>query len=300
MPATEPSQKPPQERPSHDVADLEAGLDALSTEAAPRASIRLRLRQKALPPLVAIAVVLGCWQIFVMLEIKPSYVVPGPLDVWDTLANEWSQGTPQEAVWTSLRRAFVGFAASIAVGTLIGLVVARIKPVRTAVGPVLTGLQSLPSVAWVPAAIIWFGLSEAAIYTVVLLGAVPSIANGLVAGVDQVPPLFLRVGKVLGARRLAAVRHVLLPAALPGYFAGLKQGWAFSWRSLMAAELITFSPALGLGLGQLLNTGRELSDMSLVMASIIIILLVGIGVELLLFGPIERRILRSRGLGQEA
>jgi NitT/TauT family transport system permease protein len=296
MPATEPAQKPPQERSSHDVADLEAGLDALSTEAAPRASIRLRLRQKALPPLVAIAVVLACWQIFVMLKIKPSYVVPGPLDVWDTLANEWSQGTPQEAVWTSLRRAFVGFAASIAVGTLIGLVVARIKPVRTAVGPVLTGLQSLPSVAWVPAAIIWFGLSEAAIYTVVLLGAVPSIANGLVAGVDQVPPLFLRVGKVLGARRLAAVRHVLLPAALPGYFAGLKQGWAFSWRSLMAAEIITTGGAIGFGLGSMLDQSRTLADLAGVLATILVILAIGILIELVFFAPLERRMLRRRGL----
>ena len=294
MPMTESHQ------PGADVADLEAGLDALSTEKPRRASVGRRLRRSALPPLVAVAVVLGTWQLFAMLEIKPSYVVPGPLDVWHTFSAEWAQGTPQEAVWNSLRRGFIGFAASIVIGTLIGVVVARVRPIRTAVGPVLSGLQSLPSVAWVPAAIIWFGLSDAAIYMVVLLGAVPSIANGLVAGVDQVPPLFLRVGKVLGAGRLATVRHVLLPAALPGYIAGLKQGWAFSWRSLMAAELITFSPELGLGLGQLLSMGRDLSDMSLVMASIIVILFVGIAVELLLFAPVERRILRSRGLRLEA
>ncbi len=104
-----------------------------------------------------------------------------------------------------------------------------------------------------PAAIIWFGLTDATIYIVVLLGAVPSIANGLVSGIDQVPPLFLRVGRVLGPRRSARTRHVLLPAALPGYLGGLRQGWAFSWRSLMAAELIAYSPELGLGLGQLLN-----------------------------------------------
>ncbi|KWX09388.1 sulfate ABC transporter permease, partial [Carbonactinospora thermoautotrophica] len=174
--------------------------------------------------------------------------------------------------------------------------VARFRTLRTAIGPVLSGLQSLPSVAWVPAAIIWFGLSDATIYTVVLLGAVPSIANGLVAGLDQVPPLFLRVGRTLGARGLASVRHVLLPAALPGYVAGLKQGWAFSWRSLMAAELIAISPDLGPGLGQLLEVGRELSDMSLVVAAILLILLVGIGIELFVFAPVERRILHGRGL----
>jgi NitT/TauT family transport system permease protein len=282
-----------------DVADLEAGLDALSVEAPPRASIGRRLRRSALPPLVAVVFVLAAWQLFAWLQVKPDYVVPSPATVWHTFADEWAKGTPQQAVWTSLRRGFLGFAASIVLGTLIGIVVARVRPIRTAIGPLLTGLQSLPSVAWVPAAIIWFGLSNATIYMVVLLGAVPSIANGLVAGVDQVPPLFLRVGKVLGAGRLATVRHVLLPAALPGYVAGLKQGWAFSWRSLMAAELITHSSDLGVGLGQLLDMGRELSDMSLVMASILLILVVGIGVDLLLFAPLERRILRSRGLRLE-
>ncbi|HYZ00697.1 MAG TPA: ABC transporter permease subunit, partial [Candidatus Binatia bacterium] len=146
------------------------------------------------------------------------------------------------------------------------------------------------------AALIWFGLSDAAIYAVVLLGAVPSIANGLVAGVDQIPPLYLRVGKVLGARGLGTVRHVLLPAALPGYLAGLKQGWAFSWRSLMAAELITVSRDIGPGLGQFLAQGREQIDMAWVMLGIVLILLVGIAIELLVFAPLERRVLHTRGL----
>jgi NitT/TauT family transport system permease protein len=156
--------------------------------------------------------------------------------------------------------------------------------------------MSLPSVAWVPAAIIWFGITPATLYTVILLGAVPSIANGLVAGFDQVPPLYRRVSKVLGLSRREAITHVLLPAALPGYLAGLKQGWAFSWRSLMAAELIAVSAAIGPGLGQLLDTGRVLSDMSLVFTSILLILLVGIVIELVFFAPIERRVLRNRGL----
>jgi len=148
----------------------------------------------------------------------------------------------------------------------------------------------------VPAAIIWFGLSDAAIYAVVLLGAVPSIANGLLAGFDQVPPLLDRVGRVLGLGFAGRIRHVLLPAALPGYLAGLKQGWAFSWRSLMAAELITYSPALGIGLGQQLNIGRELNSMDLVIASIFLILVVGVAIELLVFAPVERRVLQARGL----
>ena len=207
-----------------------------------------------------------------------------------------ADGRVFDVVWTSLHRGVIGFAMSIVLGTALGLVVARVSWLRAAIGPLLTGLQSLPSVAWVPAAVIWFGLSDAAIYAVVLLGAVPSIANGLVSGVDQVPPLFLRVGRVLGMGSWGQIRHVLLPAALPGYLAGLRQGWAFAWRSLMAAELIVTSTKLGFGLGQLLNQGRDLSDMPQVLAAIILIFIVGVGIELLFFRPAERAVLRSRGL----
>jgi len=282
--------------PLDDVASLEAGLDALDTPSSTRESWGTRLRRSVLPPVVAILFFALVWVVVVALHLKPTYVVPAPSDVWSTFTDYWSQGAVQTAVLNSLRRAFVGFAVSVVVGTALGLALAQSRFVRTAIGPLVSGLQSLPSVAWVPAAIIWFGLSDAAIYLVVLLGAVPSIANGLLAGVQQVPPIYLRVGRVLGARGWASIRYVVLPAAMPGYLAGLRQGWAFAWRSLMAAELITFSPALGTSLGQLLQTGRELSDMSLVVAAILMILVVGVGIELLVFSPIERRLLRSRGL----
>jgi NitT/TauT family transport system permease protein len=160
----------------------------------------------------------------------------------------------------------------------------------------VSGLQSLPSVAWVPAAILWFGLNDRAIYWVVLMGAVPSIANGLVSGLDQVPPILPRVGKALGASRLGGIRYILLPAALPGFLGGLKQGWAFSWRSLMAAELIATSPELGEGLGQYLQNGMSLSDISLVFAGVLLIFVVGVGIELLVFRPLENSVLRARGL----
>ncbi|WP_030743220.1 ABC transporter permease [Streptomyces lavendulae] len=180
--------------------------------------------------------------------------------------------------------------------TKLGLLVARVKFVRAAIGPILQGLQSLPSVAWVPPAVLWFGLNDAMMFTVILLGAVPSIANGLVSGIDQVPPLFLRAGRTLGATGLRGAWHVVMPAALPGYVAGLKQGWAFSWRSLMAAEIIASSPDLGLGLGQLLENGRNNIDLPGVFLAIILILVVGIAIDLLIFSPVERYVLRSRGL----
>ena len=280
--------------------DLAAGLDALdapATVAGQERDLFRTLRRSVLPPVVAAAVLLLVWQAAYVAGLKPGYVLPAPMDVFGTFVGLLADGRAWTAVQTSVSRGVVGFLASLVVGTALGLAMWRSRWLRAAIGPAVSGLQSLPSVAWVPAAIIWFGLTDAAIYTVVLLGAVPSIANGLLAGFDQVPPLLDRVGRVLGLSGVGRVRHVMLPAALPGYISGLKQGWAFSWRSLMAAELITYSPALGIGLGQLLNVGRELSQMDLVITSILLIFVVGVAIELLVFAPLERHVLRRRGLG---
>ncbi|MBU7600481.1 ABC transporter permease [Streptomyces sp. P38-E01] len=279
-----------------DLAGLEAGLDALDSKSAARTSLGRVLLTKVLPPVVAIALVLLLWQLAFALELKEDYQLPSPLQVGSAIGDLWLKGTLLEVIWTSVSRGLLGFGIAIVIGTPLGLLVGKVWFVRAAIGPILTGLQSLPSVAWVPAAIIWFGLSDAMIYTVILLGAVPSIANGLVSGLDQVPPLYRRAGRVIGATGLAGVRHVLLPASLPGYLAGLKQGWAFAWRSLMAAEIIARSPDLGAGLGQLLENGRGNQDMAMVLSAILLILIVGIAIDLLVFAPLERRVLRSRGL----
>ncbi len=275
---------------------LERGLDVLTATGPAARSTWRRVVGPVLPPVIAIGLVLLIWQSVIWANLRPSYTFPAPSEVWTSLADQWRSGALGRAVWLSVSRGLVGFAASVAIGTPLGLLVARVQPIRAALGPILSGLQSLPSVAWVPAAIVWFGLTQSTIYFVILLGAVPSIANGTVSGVDQVPPLYLRVGRVLGARGLRAARHIVLPAALPGYLGGLKQGWAFAWRSLMAAELITQAPRLGTGLGQLLDAGRELSDISLVFGMIVMILVVGVAIDQLLFSPVERSVLRRRGL----
>ncbi|NBM20216.1 ABC transporter permease [Streptomyces sp. GC420] len=290
---------PAPEAPAVSLEEAAAGLDALEGAGGSRparAPLLRTLRDKALPPLVALAVVLLVWEGAFLAELKPDYLLPSPADVWTALTVQWYEGTLFGTVWTSVSRGALGFAAAVALGTPLGLLLARVRAVRAALGPILSGLQALPSVAWVPAAVIWFGLTDATIYAVILLGAVPSVANGLLTGVDQVPPLYLRAGSTLGATGPRAVRHILLPAALPGYLAGLKQGWAFAWRSLMAAEIIASSPELGVGLGQLLEAARTYQDMALVLASIAEILVVGIAVDLAVFAPLERRVLRTRGL----
>ncbi|WP_329041513.1 ABC transporter permease [Streptomyces sp. NBC_00178] len=279
-----------------DLAGLEAGLDALDAVQVRRTPAREILRDKVLPPVTAVVLVVLVWQVLVWAKVTDDYKLPPPAAVWDSLTDMWVQGTLLEVVWTSVSRGLLGFVMAVAIGTPLGLLVARVTVVRAAIGPILSGLQSLPSVAWVAPAIIWLGLDDKTMYAVILLGAVPSVANGLVSGVDQVPPLFLRAGRTIGATGLKGTIHIVLPAALPGYLAGLKQGWAFSWRSLMAAEIIASSPDLGLGLGQLLENGRNNFDMPGIFLAILLILFVGIAIDLLIFSPLERRVLRSRGL----
>jgi len=281
---------------SEDLRSVEAGLDRLQSVAGKPQSRWRRVTSSVLPPVIFVIVLIAIWQLYVVIASPRPDIVPGPLDVLSALGTAWESGRLQEAVVTSLERGIVGFLIAIVVGTPIGLLLAEVHVLRRAVGPIISGLQVLPSVAWVPAAIIWFGLSDATVYFVILMGAIPSIVNGLIAGVDQVPPQLRRVGQVLGASRWQLATAVILPAALPGYLAGLKQGWAFSWRSLMAAEIIAVGGTIGFGLGSMLQQSRELADLAGVLATILLILFIGILIELLFFGPLERRMLQRRGL----
>lgn len=274
---------------------LEKGLDALQQETRVRSSWTSSLT-KALLPVAALVAVLYAWQMYVWIARPRPDQLPGPVDVFATLGTLWQNGEAVETVLTSLQRGVVGFAIAVVIATPLGLLLAQSRILRGAFGPLISGLQVLPSVAWVPAAVIWFGLSDATVYFVVLMGAIPSITNGLIAGVDHVPDQHRRVAHVLGASRWELATRIILPAALPGYVAGLKQGWAFSWRSLMAAEIIATGGTLGFGLGALLDQGRQFSSMATVIAAILLILFIGIVVELLIFGPLERHLLRRRGL----
>ncbi|MBM7772539.1 NitT/TauT family transport system permease protein [Actinokineospora baliensis] len=281
---------------AEDVDGAIGGLDALDTPTEQQRSRGRRIAAAILPPIGAAILAVLVWQAVWATAWLPEHQLPSPQTVANVFWGLVETGKVWEFLWTSVHRAVIGFIIALGIATPLGLLLARVKLVRAAIGPLVSGLQSLPSVAWVPAAVIWFGLTDTTIYMVVLLGAVPSIANGLVAGIDQIPPILPRVGKVMGAGTLANARHILLPAALPGYLAGMKQGWAFSWRSLMAAELIASSPELGDGLGQFLHNGMSLFDMPMVITGILLILIVGVGIELIVFAPLEKVTLNARGL----
>jgi NitT/TauT family transport system permease protein len=285
-------------QPDTDLRSLEAGNDRLQTNTpTPSRPIR-RVLGSVLPPVIFIVALVAVWQVAVMITDSSPDTMPSPAQVAAALGDAWASGALPAAVATSLGRGLIGFAAAIVIGTVLGLVLAEVRPLRRAIAPIVSGLMVLPSVAWVPAAILWFGLTDALVYFVVLMGGVPSIVNGMIAGVDQVPVQLRRAGTVMGARGPLMSLLIVLPGALPGYIAGLKQGWAFSWRGVLAAEIIAVGGTLGAGVGALLQDGREASDLAAVLAAILVILVIGIVVELALLAPLERRVLRGRGLLQ--
>jgi NitT/TauT family transport system permease protein len=193
-----------------------------------------------------------------------------------------------------MRRAVVGYGIAVVLGSVVGLLVARVAILRKAVGAAILGFQSMPSIAWFPLAILLFQLSEGAILFVVILGAAPAIASGLLSGVDHVQPLLVRVGRVMGARGLRLYRHVILPAALPAFVGGLKQGWAFAWRSLMAGELLGVV-SQKISLGQQLQFARDFSDAQQLLALMIVIFVIGVAIDSV-FGALDHAIRRRWGL----
>lgn len=269
------------------------GLDALqaSSLVPPRAHAVWRA---AWPKLAALAMALGVWQLVAVSGWRESYVLPGPLPVFAELGHQITAPDFWTAVGITLTRGVVGFAIAAALGLTLGILVARSRVLRAALGSLITGLQTMPSIAWFPLAILLFQMSEQAILFVILIGAVPSIANGVIGGVDYVPALLVRAGRNLGASGLSLYRHVVLPAALPSIVSGLKQGWAFAWRSLLAGELMV-SIANRPSLGQYLNQSRELGDTSYMIALMLAILAIGIGVDAV-FSGVERGIRRRRGV----
>ncbi|HEY2552705.1 MAG TPA: ABC transporter permease subunit [Streptosporangiaceae bacterium] len=273
-----------------------AGLDNLELRqdrsGGPGAAAR-RLWAAAWPKLLAIALVLAAWQLVHLTGWK-HYVLKGPSTVLSNLWQQMQGAMLWQIIGVTLRSAIIGYALALLIGSVIGVLVARIPPLRAAVGSIITGLQTMPSIAWVPFAIIIFGQSSAAILFVVILGAAPSIANGLINGVDYTPPLLLRAGRTMGLRGIALYRYLVLPASLPAYVAGMKQGWAFAWRSLMAGELVV--QIIGqFSIGQQLDVYQQNLDFAGATSIIIVILVIGIVVDTL-FTKADLAIRRRRGL----
>ena len=241
--------------------------------------------------IVALIVALW-WAVYESGWLAPAQL-PSPASVWDTLTSHLT-GTNGllAAAYRSVLRLSVALGLAMLVGTPIGLAMARWQVVQRSVGSVVVGLQALPSIVWLPLAAIWIGYNEKAVMFVVVIGAMPAVAIATAAAVRMVPPSLVRAGRTLGARGWTLYGRVVLPAAVPGYIAGLQQAWAIAWRALMAAELII---AGARGLGHLIARSWAQYDTALVIATMIVIMLVGICVDAL-FAWFDRRVRRKRGL----
>ncbi|NMO18870.1 ABC transporter permease [Pyxidicoccus fallax] len=239
-----------------------------------------------------VLLLLGVWELVARLGVWSPHLFPGPFTVAKSLGAMLSDGRMAEATLRSMGRLFRAYLMSVGIGIPLGLLIARIAFFRNAVKPIVSGLQALPSICWLPLALLWFGLTDAAILFVVVMGSVLGIAIATEDSVNGVDPQLVRVASTLGVKGLRFQFGVMLPAALPGIVTGLKLGWSFAWRALLAGELLFVSG----GLGQLLTVGRELMDVPQVMAVMVAIILIGITVDRVLFQTVEGRLRRRWGL----
>jgi len=237
-------------------------------------------------------VLLCIWQAIAQAKIWPPYLFPTPLGVWDSLRAGFTDHTFWMGIGVSMKRMVLGYGLSAILGIALGMLLATNKFWEDTLGRLVVSLQSLPSLCWLPLAILWFGLNEKAILFVVVMGSLLSVTISTETGLKSVPRIYSMAGRNLGARGLGLFFHVLLPASLPHLVSGLKQGWAFAWRSLISGEMIFVT----LGLGQLLMMGRDLNDINQVVAVMVLIVVIGFLTDALFFRLIEASIQRKWGL----
>ncbi|MCU1300937.1 MAG: Sulfate transporter permease [Candidatus Sulfotelmatobacter sp.] len=235
---------------------------------------------------------LGLWTLLAHLKIWPPYLFPTPWGVGEALYAGFQDHSFLIAITVSMRRVLIGYAISVVLGMVLGLGVGSSKFLEETMGGLLVSLQSLPSICWWPLALLWFGLSQNAILFVVIMGSLLSVTLAMEDGRKQMPKIYGMAGRNLGASGFRLFWHVLLPASLPFIVSGLKQGWAFAWRSLITAEMLYLS----LGLGQVLMMGRDLNDMSAVIAVMILIIAIGYVIDGVVFKTMERRLQNKWGL----
>jgi sulfonate transport system permease protein len=254
-----------------------------------------RLAKELGPPLAGVAGLVLVWAI--VASLVSSDTVPTPSEVWSAFTRGVSDGTIPEAAAKTLLRLTFSFVVSILIGTALGFGLALNEFARRSIRPLVVALQITPYIAWLPLAVVWFGFTERAVVFVAIVGAFPSVTLATISSFGQVPPLLKRAGRTLGANGWQLYREVIFPAALPGYVAGLQQAWGFAWKALTAGELIT-AGLRATGLGQLLQRSQD--DVPMLVATVAVIVVIGVAVEYFVFGTVDRRIRRRRGLLVEA
>lgn len=237
-------------------------------------------------------IIIAVWQVVSMSNVWPNNIFPSPYEVGEDLAYTAIDGSLFYGIGTSILRLLVGLAIAIGGGVVLGIFMARVEVVNQTIGSLVLGLQSIPSVAWVPLGILWFGLTDAGIIFVTAIGAIFAVTINTYTGVKNINPNFIEAARNMGAKGTQLVTAVLIPAAFPYMISGFKQGWAFAWRGVIGAELL-FS---FLGLGFLLNVGRQLNDVSQVIAIMLVIMFIGVLIDGVIFKRLEDKVMSRWGL----
>ena len=230
------------------------------------------------------ALLVTIWQLLFNSNTWQDFILPSPLEVSHSMISGFTSNFYLQSILSSLSRLGIGYAISLVLGLILGLLIGRFNLIKETVGSLVLGLQGLPSICWLPLAVLWFGLNDQAIIFVVIMGALFSITLGVDAGVRNTSPIYLKAARNLGTRGVALYTQVIFPAAFPTILNGLKQGWSFAWRSLMAGELLYNTVSLG----NLLESGRDLLDSAQVVSVMLLIVVIGVAIDALIFGPLER------------
>ncbi|MGH9973754.1 MAG: ABC transporter permease [Nitrososphaeraceae archaeon] len=260
----------------------------------PNSKKEIRFNIKDLLSIVTFLIVfLIIWQIVYSLEIWPPVSLPSPAMVAQSFADLVSDGTLIESIAVSLWRLFIGFVISVVIGGCVGLVMVRFKQFGKTMSSFALGLQSFPSIAWVPFAILLIGFNDLGILFVIVMNSVFSIMNSTYGGIRNIPPIYIHAARNMGANGFLLFRHVMIPAAAPSLIMGLRQTWSFAWHALIGAEMLITT---GLGLGYILSIGREFSNMSQIIATMIVIFVIGLLFDRFVFSKLEEKVRQKWGL----
>lgn len=254
------------------------------------------LNKDTLSLFIFLSAFVGLWQLVYVLEVFPKLSLPSPLAVGQTIIELVLDFTLIEGTALTLWRLFLGFMISIMLGMSIGLMMIKFPQFGKTMGSFAVGLQSFPSIAWIPFAILLIGFNDFGILFVVIMSCVFSVMLSTYTGIRNVPPIYLRAAKNMGAKGFSLFRHVLIPAATPSLIMGMRQAWSFAWHALIGAEMLITTLV---GLGYILAVGREFSNMSQIIATMIVIFTIGLIFDRIVFIKIEEKVRDRWGLNQQ-
>nr|WP_295971015.1 ABC transporter permease [uncultured Bacillus sp.] len=246
--------------------------------------------------IVFFVVLFVIWELAVRIFDIPKVMLPSPMDVVWSLQESIADGTLFQDLVASFTRLLMGLSLALIIGILLGILLAKSKTADETLGALILSLQSIPSIVWLPLAIMWFGLNEKSVIFIVVLGAAIVMTINMRTGIKNVSPLYIKAAQTMGSRGFDLFFRIIFPASIPYAVTGVRLAWAFAWRALMAGELLSTGP----GLGYTLKYASDFGRMDMVMGVMVVIGVIGVTVDLLFFQRIEKNVMARWGLEQKA